>query len=147
MSGFNKLMVPKGLMYRNPGLKGKLKATFMKTLNGQTREGRSMNKWRVIWLQGDNGFLESLYEYPAEHRFQLGSSYVLIKGGNRRELTEKEIDEKEKRKERAINRRQVSYCRMLRIRWKGATTSQSAIPHLGGKVLLSKQKKERDHLS
>jgi hypothetical protein len=56
-------------------------------------------------LEGDNAFLDSLYEFAPDHRFQLGSSYVMIKGGLRREFTDKELEQKEQRKERAIERR------------------------------------------
>jgi hypothetical protein len=65
----------------------------MKNLEGKTRDGDDMSSWRIVWLQGDEEFLEPLYNFTSNHRFILGSSAVVIRGGERRNMTAQEKEQ------------------------------------------------------
>ena len=54
----------------------------------------SKENWRLLKLKGDERFMESLYQFPANFKFQLGPSYIQIRGG---EWCEEEDSNKQKR--------------------------------------------------
>jgi hypothetical protein len=97
-------LVTKDLFYRNYGLAGKLKISHFKKFkeNEKSKAGVSKKSWRLIKLVGDAEFTESIYNFRDNHKFQLGSSYVQIRGGNRRPATmaEKSRDDMESSRRR-----------------------------------------------
>ena len=82
-------LIIRDIFYRNYGLAGKLKITHMKKYGPAdvTKSGKSKNGWKLIKLGGDSEFSDSIYKFRDTHKFQLGSSYIQIRGGNRRAPT------------------------------------------------------------
>ena len=70
---------------RNKALKGQLKAIKCKQYGDDdvNQNGQSRKQWRLIHLEGDDTFMDSISAFPDDHRFQLGASGVQIRGGNR----------------------------------------------------------------
>ena len=71
---------------KNDGFKGKLNLVRSKTFtnNDKTRNGQSMNGWRLLELKGDEEFMESLSQFEANHPFQIWGGRVFIRGGIRK---------------------------------------------------------------
>jgi hypothetical protein len=74
------------LLLRNPELQGRIRSLRMKlfTEREQTKQGTSKAGWRLVVLEGDNDFFQSLNKLEEDHRFTLGGGYIHIKGGDRR---------------------------------------------------------------
>ena len=74
------------LMYRNKALQGHVRVVNSKTYGEHdlTRFGTSMWGWRMVYLSGDCIFMEFLSKHPASHRFIVGPSTVVLKGGIRK---------------------------------------------------------------
>ena len=49
------------------------------------QNGTSRKQWRLIHLEGDDEFLESISVYPDDHFFALGAAGIQIRGGTRAE--------------------------------------------------------------
>ena len=47
----------------------------------RTKRGESKAGWKLLWLQADEGFLESLQAFPAGHFFSLLTEHFPIRGG------------------------------------------------------------------
>ena len=71
---------------KNDGFKGKLRLVRSKTFtnNDKTRNGQTMNGWRLLELKGDEEFMQSLAQFEANHPFQLWGGRVFIRGGIRK---------------------------------------------------------------
>ena len=74
------------LMYRNKALQGHVRVVNSKTYGEHdlTRFGTSMWGWRMVYLSGDCIFMEFLAKHPVSHRFIVGPSTVVLKGGIRK---------------------------------------------------------------
>ena len=74
------------LMYRNKAMRGNVRLTHSKTYGEHdlTRFGTSMYKWKMVYLAGDCVFMEFLSKHPISHRFIVGPSTVVLKGGIRK---------------------------------------------------------------
>ena len=79
-------LIPKSLFRRTKQLRGGLRVTHVKRYgrHERSRAGTSKEGWRLVVLQGDAAFMESLEAFEADHRFPLGSDRVIIRGGSRR---------------------------------------------------------------
>ena len=103
-------MVPAALYGRNHGLSGSFKVTHVKTFGeGDFTQNRvSKQGWRLLKIKGDKEFSESLYNFVEDYRFQLGSSYVQIRGGNRRTPTSlEEVQAKAEAEKRRARRERL----------------------------------------
>ena len=89
-----------------------------------------MSQWRVVWLQGDPEFLDSLYQFTANHRFTLGSGTVAIRGGERRNLTESEEERNRYLAELRRNRRDVNMKAVTQIVQQTANDERKETEHL-----------------
>ena len=71
---------------KNDGFKGLLRLVRSKlfTANDKTRNGQSMNGWRLLELKGDEEFMNSLSKFEANHPFQIWGGRVFIRGGIRK---------------------------------------------------------------
>ena len=71
---------------KNDGFRGKLKLVSSKLFTGRdkTKNGQSMEGWRLLELKGDDEFMRSLEGFEANHRFKIGGGWVIIRGGNRK---------------------------------------------------------------
>ena len=73
------------------------------------RGGTSKRNWRILKLSGDEEFMNSLYRFRDGHKFQIGSSYAQLRGGERRAATmDEEANDRveaSRRKARAEERR------------------------------------------
>ena len=89
---YDETLLHKALLYRNEALGGELAVTHVKRFaaSDKTKEGKSKEGWKLVRLQGNEQFMDSLYQFPMTHRFKVGSGRVMIRGGNRRDLTETE---------------------------------------------------------
>ena len=74
------------LVYRNKQLKGNVRVVCSKQYQAHdiTRLSVSMNGWQMIYLAGDCVFMESLSRFPVTHRFEVGPSSVILRGGIRK---------------------------------------------------------------
>ena len=50
----------------------------------RTKAGESKRDWRLVWMNGNAAFMESLKIYPDNHLFTLFSDLLLIRGGEGR---------------------------------------------------------------
>ena len=68
------------MLHRKNKLAGEQKLVQSKTFSARdkTRTGQSMEGWRLLQLQGNDDFLNSLKEYTEDHKFKLGGSLVMI---------------------------------------------------------------------
>ena len=73
------------LFDKNKAFKGKLYAVKCKHYGDDdvNQNGQSRKKWRLVHMEGDDVFLESISSFSNDHRFQLGSARVQIRGGRR----------------------------------------------------------------
>jgi hypothetical protein len=94
LESFDVNLIPTALFWRNSGLAGQLRVSKIKQFGKEdkTRGGISKTNWRLIKLEGDRDFMDSLYNFTSLHKFQLGSSYIQIRGGKRRAPTQKELE-------------------------------------------------------
>ena len=74
------------LVYRNKQLKGNVRVVCSKIYQAHdiTRLSVSMNGWQMVYLSGDCIFMESLSRFPVTHRFEVGPSSVILRGGIRK---------------------------------------------------------------
>lgn len=74
------------LMLRNKAMRGNVRLTHSKTYGEHdlTRFGASMYGWKLVYLSGDCVFMEFLSKHPSSHRFIVGPSTVVLKGGIRK---------------------------------------------------------------
>ena len=56
-----------------------------------TRNGVSKEDWRLVWIQGDQAFLESLRHLSENYLFRLYPEQVPIRGGIRCDYVAKEL--------------------------------------------------------
>ena len=70
---------------RNRYLKGTLHTVKVKSFDADdvNPAGISRADWRLVHLQGDQMFMDSLYPLPEDHLFSLGVSGTMIRGGQR----------------------------------------------------------------
>ena len=80
--------VSPSLLYRNKALRGNVRLTHSKTYGEHdlTRFGTSMYKWQLVYLSGDCIFMEFLSKHPVSHRFTVGPSTIVLKGGIRKPI-------------------------------------------------------------
>ena len=78
--------LPMAIMKRNKKLKGGLRLTHTKMYadTDVSRAGACKKGWRLALLQGCHKFMKSLEQFDQEHRFPVGSSHVIIRGGANR---------------------------------------------------------------
>lgn len=78
--------VSHSLMYRNKAMQGQVRLVNSKTYGEHdlTRFGASMYGWQMVYLSGDCIFMEFLSKHPVSHRFIIGPSTVVLKGGIRK---------------------------------------------------------------
>ena len=84
--GLDVKLLPRSIFRRNRALRGGLKVTHIKHYGDaeRSRAGASKKGWRLVLLQGDATFMESLERFEPEHRFWVGSDRIIIRGGNRK---------------------------------------------------------------
>lgn len=77
--------LPRNLLDRNPDLKGGLKVLRCKKFKSSDLDvrGEPMNGVRLVQLDTDQDFRDSLYWFPRTYRFGLGCGRVIIRGGER----------------------------------------------------------------
>ena len=65
--------------------KGSVDISHIKTYGEKdvTMFGESKKGWRLVRLDGDREFLDSLEQFPESKRFTLGSGFIQIRGGKR----------------------------------------------------------------
>ena len=83
-------LLPQALLARNRGvLKGGLRALRVKEFSAaaKSRAGQSKEGWRTVIMEGDAFFMEALKATRDDHKFSLGSSFVFIRGGERKANT------------------------------------------------------------
>ena len=83
---YSKRLISHSLMYRNKAMRGNVRVAYSKEYGEHdlTRFGVSMHHWQMIYLSGDCVFMEFLSKHPVSHRFIVGPSTVVIKGGIRK---------------------------------------------------------------
>ena len=83
---YSKRLISHSLMYRNKALRGNVRVAFSKEYGEHdlTRFGVSMHRWQMVYLAGDCIFMEFLSKHPVSHRFIIGPSTVVLKGGIRK---------------------------------------------------------------
>ena len=71
---------------RNKSLQGYVRVTCSKNYFAHdiTRHSINMNGWRMVYLAGDNVFMEYLSRCPVTQRFIVGPGTVIIRGGIRK---------------------------------------------------------------
>ena len=71
---------------RNKSLNGYVRVTYSKNYFAHdiTRHSINMNGWRMVYLAGDNVFMEYLSRCPITQRFIVGPGTVIIRGGIRK---------------------------------------------------------------
>ena len=81
------------LCCRNEGLYGQIAVIRCRTFGAaeKTRDGRSMLGWRLVYLRPDKEFLDCLRDFRKDHKFNLGSGTVTMRGGVRRLPTAAEV--------------------------------------------------------
>ena len=81
------------LFWRYPEPKGCVKVTHVKYFNPEekTREGISKEHWRLLRLEGNDEFMGSLYNFTESFKFQVGPSYIQIRGEERK-LEDKTVE-------------------------------------------------------
>ena len=74
------------LVYRNKQLQGNVRVVCSKQYSPHdiTRHAINMDGWQMIYLGGDCVFMESLSRFPVSHRFHVGPSSVVLRGGIRK---------------------------------------------------------------
>ena len=87
--GLDVTLLPRAIFRRNRALRGGLKVTHVKHYGDdeRSRTGAPKRGWRLVLLQGDATFMESLERFEPEHRFWVGSDRIIIRGGNRKSQT------------------------------------------------------------
>ena len=68
----------------NPALDGSVEMVCSRNYgpNDRTQRGDSKDGWKLLWLQADEVFLESLRVYPAGHFFTILTESFHIRGGD-----------------------------------------------------------------
>ena len=79
--------LPSLIFDRNTKLRGTLKPLKCKKYSDEdkNRDGTSRRQWRLVHLEGDAAFLDSISALPDDHIFKLGASGIQIRGGTRAE--------------------------------------------------------------
>ena len=74
------------LVYRNKQLLGNVRVACSKQYGPHdiTRHDINIDGWQMIYLAGDCVFMESLSRSPVTHRFHVGPSSVILRGGIRK---------------------------------------------------------------
>ena len=74
------------LVYRNKQLQGNVRVVCSKQYSPHdiTRHAINIDGWQMIYLGGDCVFMESLSRFPVTHRFHVGPSSVILRGGIRK---------------------------------------------------------------
>ena len=82
---FDLEVLPNVLFSMNRDLQGELQVKRVKTYQKSdvTRAGHSKEGWRLVMLEGNSAIMSSLYPFHEDYKFNLGSSYVHIRGGRR----------------------------------------------------------------
>jgi hypothetical protein len=106
LSTYDPLLIPRALFWRNKMLDGNLRVTHVKHFSAEekTKDGQSKKDWKLLKLQGDEKFMRSIYPYHEKYRFQVGSSFIQIRGGLRveEEVTRRREDNEKKGDYRAL---------------------------------------------
>ena len=84
--GLDVTQLPRSIFRRTRALRGGLKVTHVKYYGDEerSRTGASKKGWRLVLLQGDSTFMDSLEQFEPEHRFWVGSDRIIIRGGVRK---------------------------------------------------------------
>ena len=93
MRAFNLAVLPEALFEWNPMLEGGMEVICSRLYGpgDVTRNGISKEDWRLVWIQGDRAFLESLRHLSENYLFRLYPERVPIRGGIRRDYVAKEL--------------------------------------------------------
>ena len=80
--------IPATLFGWNPALEGGIEVICSRKYgpHDRTKSGESKNNWRLVWINGNQAFMESLKLYPVNHLFTLSSDLLLIRGGEGRRV-------------------------------------------------------------
>ena len=75
--------VPSALFSRNTSLQGRCRVTYSKTYGAHefTMNEESKDGWRLVYLEGDSLFLQSLSQFLECESFGVGCGMVTIRGG------------------------------------------------------------------
>ena len=79
--------LPEMVFDRNKKLRGTLTPIKCKSFANSdvNQNGTSRKHWRLVHLEGDQEFLDSIAQYPDDHVFKLGADGIQIRGGTRPE--------------------------------------------------------------
>ena len=77
--------IPRNLLDRNPGLQGGVRISRCKNFKSTDTDSRGnpMAGVRLIQLETDQEFRDSIYHFPRSYRFGLGCGRIIIRGGER----------------------------------------------------------------
>ena len=83
LEDFQMVSFTEALFFWNPALRGSVEMVCSRNYgpNDRTQCGESKDGWKLLWLQADEAFLESLQVFPPGHFFSLLTEYFPIRGG------------------------------------------------------------------
>lgn len=98
------------LFARNKMLKGSLTHIKCKSYTQEdfNQNETSRKDWRLVHLEGDDAFLESIAQFPNDHFFKLGSDGVQVRGGKRVESKRRKPDQTNKATKSGLNAQSIS---------------------------------------